>query len=37
VLGADAIGNVRARLGRLTAELERWEAAGRDTALGDPS
>jgi NAD(P)-dependent dehydrogenase (short-subunit alcohol dehydrogenase family) len=32
-LGEDAIGNIRARLGELTAELDKWEAVGRDTAL----
>jgi hypothetical protein len=33
VLGADAIGNVRARLDRLAAELRAWEAVGRATAI----
>jgi NAD(P)-dependent dehydrogenase (short-subunit alcohol dehydrogenase family) len=33
VLGADAIGNVRARLDGLSSELQRWEALGRDTAV----
>ena len=33
VLGADAIGNVRNRLGRLAAELDAWEPTGRDTAI----
>ena len=33
VLGADAIGNIRRRLERLTAELTRWEDVGAATAL----
>ena len=33
VLGADAVANVRNRLGRLAAELDAWEQAGRDTAI----
>ena len=33
VLGGDAIDNIRGRLESLTAELARWEALGRDTAL----
>jgi len=37
VLGADAIGNVRNRLGRLAAELDAWEPTGRDTAIDDGS
>ena len=37
VLGADAIGNVRNRLGRLAAELDAWEPTGRDTAIDDSS
>jgi NAD(P)-dependent dehydrogenase (short-subunit alcohol dehydrogenase family) len=37
VLGADAIGNVRNRLGRLAAELDVWEPTGRDTAIDDSS
>ena len=37
VLGADAIGNVRNRLGRLAAELDTWEPTGRDTAIDDSS
>src|SRR5437764_2211483 len=32
VLGADAIGNIRARLDRLSTELDRWERVGRATA-----
>jgi NAD(P)-dependent dehydrogenase (short-subunit alcohol dehydrogenase family) len=36
VLGADAIGNIRRRLGSLGAELDRWEAVGADTALDEP-
>ena len=35
VLGADAVANVRNRLGRLAAELDAWEQAGRDTAIDD--
>jgi NAD(P)-dependent dehydrogenase (short-subunit alcohol dehydrogenase family) len=37
VLGADAIGNVRNRLGRLAAELDAWEPTGRETAIDDSS
>lgn len=37
VLGQDAIGNVRARLERLTAELSSWEEVGRRTAAGHPA
>ena len=33
VLGADAIGNIRRRLGSLTAELATWEELGAATAL----
>jgi NAD(P)-dependent dehydrogenase (short-subunit alcohol dehydrogenase family) len=33
VLGADAIGNIRGRLDRLTAELDAWEPVGRATAI----
>ena len=33
VLGEDAIGNIRQRLGRVTAELDAWEAVGRATAI----
>jgi NAD(P)-dependent dehydrogenase (short-subunit alcohol dehydrogenase family) len=33
VLGEDAIGNIRARLERVSDELARWEAIGRDTAI----
>jgi NAD(P)-dependent dehydrogenase (short-subunit alcohol dehydrogenase family) len=33
VLGADAIQNIRARLEALSAELDRWESVGRDTAI----
>lgn len=33
VLGEDAIGNIRARLGEVSAELDRWETVGRQTAL----
>jgi NAD(P)-dependent dehydrogenase (short-subunit alcohol dehydrogenase family) len=33
VLGEDAIANIRQRLGRVTAELDAWEAIGRATAL----
>ena len=33
VLGADAIGNIRARLDRLSTELDRWERVGRATAI----
>jgi hypothetical protein len=35
VLGADAIGNVRGRLERVSDELSRWEGVGRDTAVDD--
>jgi NAD(P)-dependent dehydrogenase (short-subunit alcohol dehydrogenase family) len=34
VLGGDAIDRIRDRLGSLGAELDKWEAVGRDTALG---
>jgi NAD(P)-dependent dehydrogenase (short-subunit alcohol dehydrogenase family) len=33
VLGEDAIGNIRRRLDGLTAELDKWEAVGRATAI----
>jgi NAD(P)-dependent dehydrogenase (short-subunit alcohol dehydrogenase family) len=33
VLGEDAIGNIRARLGDLGAELDQWEDVGRATAI----
>ena len=33
VLGADAIGNISARLDAVGAELRQWEQVGRDTAL----
>jgi NAD(P)-dependent dehydrogenase (short-subunit alcohol dehydrogenase family) len=33
VLGEDAIGNIRGRLGELGAELDRWERVGRETAI----
>jgi NAD(P)-dependent dehydrogenase (short-subunit alcohol dehydrogenase family) len=33
VLGADAIGNIRARLDRLSTELDRWQRVGRATAI----
>ncbi len=33
VLGADAIGNIRNRLGGLAAELDAWEPTGRETAI----
>jgi NAD(P)-dependent dehydrogenase (short-subunit alcohol dehydrogenase family) len=33
VLGADAIGNIRSKLGRVSEELSRWEALGRDTVI----
>lgn len=36
VLGTDAIGNVRARLDRLTVELTSWEEVGRATAIDEP-
>lgn len=36
VLGQDAIGNIGARLDRLTAELTSWAAVGRATAIDDP-
>ena len=35
VLGADAVANVRNRLGRLAAELDAWEQTGRQTAIDD--
>lgn len=35
VLGQDAIGNVRARLERLSAELRAWEGVGRNTAVDE--
>jgi NAD(P)-dependent dehydrogenase (short-subunit alcohol dehydrogenase family) len=35
VLGTDAIGNIRARLEQLTAELARWEEVGAHTAIED--
>jgi NAD(P)-dependent dehydrogenase (short-subunit alcohol dehydrogenase family) len=34
VLGEDAIGNIEARLGRLTQELAAWRELGRATAIG---
>lgn len=34
VLGGGAIDNIRSRLESLAAELDQWEAVGRDTALG---
>jgi NAD(P)-dependent dehydrogenase (short-subunit alcohol dehydrogenase family) len=37
VLGADAIGNIRSRWEALREELDRWEAAGRATAVEDES
>lgn len=37
VLGGDAIDNIRARLDQLTAELTRWEAVGRQTAIEGPA
>lgn len=37
VLGQDAIGNVRDRLGRLSTELAAWEEIGRNTAIDQPS
>ena len=37
VLGQDAIDNVHARLGRITAELTSWEDLGRATAIDEPS
>jgi NAD(P)-dependent dehydrogenase (short-subunit alcohol dehydrogenase family) len=37
VLGQDAIDNVHARLGRMTAELMSWEELGRATAIDEPS
>jgi NAD(P)-dependent dehydrogenase (short-subunit alcohol dehydrogenase family) len=36
VLGQDAIGNIRARLERLSAELASWEEVGRSTAVDEP-
>jgi NAD(P)-dependent dehydrogenase (short-subunit alcohol dehydrogenase family) len=35
VLGADAIGNIRKRLDRLSSELDGWEDVGRPTAVED--
>ena len=35
VLGADAIGNIRERLDRLSSELGEWEEVGRATAIED--
>lgn len=35
VLGADAIGNIRDRLDRLSSELGEWEEVGRATAIED--
>jgi NAD(P)-dependent dehydrogenase (short-subunit alcohol dehydrogenase family) len=35
VLGADAIGNIRDRLRRVSDELAQWEDVGRATALAD--
>jgi NAD(P)-dependent dehydrogenase (short-subunit alcohol dehydrogenase family) len=35
VLGADAIGNIRSRLERLSDELSEWEEVGRATAFED--
>lgn len=35
VLGADAIGNIRGRLDRLSSELGEWEEVGRATAIED--
>jgi hypothetical protein len=35
VLGADAIGNIRNRLDRLSSELDAWEGVGRATAIQD--
>lgn len=37
VLGADAIGNIRNRLERLSGELTEWERVGRATAIQDES
>ena len=37
VLGPDAIGNIRSRWEALREELDRWEAAGRATAVEDES
>jgi NAD(P)-dependent dehydrogenase (short-subunit alcohol dehydrogenase family) len=33
VLGEDAVGNIRSRLGQLSDELARWEDVSRDTAV----
>jgi NAD(P)-dependent dehydrogenase (short-subunit alcohol dehydrogenase family) len=33
VLGEDAVGNIRTRLGRISEELARWEPVSRDTAV----
>jgi NAD(P)-dependent dehydrogenase (short-subunit alcohol dehydrogenase family) len=33
VLGADALGNIRGRLDRLSSELDRWEDVARSTAI----
>jgi NAD(P)-dependent dehydrogenase (short-subunit alcohol dehydrogenase family) len=37
VLGADALGNIRNKLGRLSSELDEWEDVGRATAIGEPT
>jgi hypothetical protein len=34
VLGADAVANIRGRLGAVTEELDAWEAVGAATAIG---
>jgi hypothetical protein len=34
-LGADAVDAIRAKHGRLRAELDRWEAVSRQTAFDD--
>jgi len=33
VLGEDAIGNIRSRLGGVSAELDQWESVGAATAF----
>jgi hypothetical protein len=33
VLGADALGNIRSRLDRLSSELDEWENVARSTAI----
>jgi hypothetical protein len=36
VLGGDAIDRIRGRLGAMQAELDAWDAVGRDTTVDGP-